>query len=123
MMYKEKVLIIEEIIKSYFEGIYHGDVQKLKGAFAPAALLYGDIKGQEYFKTLNDYLEGVQNRKSPHELGEDFRMEILSVEILGNVATAKLHVPMLGYNYYDFLSLCLTGNEWKIVNKIFTHVE
>lgn len=122
-MYKEKVLKIEETVKNYFEGLFYGDVQKLRETFTPAALLYGSIKGQEYFKNLDHYLEGVQNRKSPHELGEGLRMKIISVEIIGDIAMAKLHVPMLGFNYYDFLSLCLINNEWKIVNKIFTHVE
>ena len=56
-------------------------------------------------------------------MGEEFKMKILGIEILGCVAIAKLHVPMLGYNYYDFLSLTLINGTWKIVNKVFTHVE
>lgn len=122
-MYNEKANQIIETINNYFEGIYYGDVSKLKHTFLDNAYLYGDIKGEEYVKHLNDYLDGVQNRKSPHDLGEDFRMEILAIEILGNAAIAKLHVPMLGFNYYDYLSLCFIQKEWKIVNKLFTHVE
>ena len=50
-------------------------------------------------------------------------MEILGIEIIGHVATAKVHVPMLGFNYYDFLSFSVVNGTWKIVNKVFTHVE
>ena len=122
-MYKDKVLQIEKTIKDYFEGIYEGDVQKLGATFSAKAYLWGDIKGAPYAKSLAEYLEGVKNRRSPKEGGEAFGMQILGIEVLGHVAVARLHVPMLGYNYYDYLSLCLIDQEWKIVNKLFTHVE
>lgn len=122
-MYTEQDLPVKQTIQNYFEGVYYGDVQKLRSSFIGSAYLYGDIKGEEYSKHLFDYLDGVNKRESPHDLGESFNMKILSIEVMGNVAIAKLHVPMLGYNYYDYLSLSLVENEWKIVNKLFTHVE
>lgn len=121
-MYKEKANQITDTLHNYFEGIYQGDVPRLKSSFADDVFLHGDIKGVPYFKNLEEYLAGVQGRKSPQELGEAFRMEVLSIEILGQVAIAKVHVPMLGFNYYDYLSLSKIGEEWKIVNKVFTHV-
>ena len=123
MKYTEKINDIETVITGYFEGLFYGDIQKLGRSFATEAYLYGDIRGEAYLKNLKDYLEGVAARKSPHELGEDFRMEILSVEVTGKVAVARLHVPMLGYNYYDHLALSKINGEWKIVNKLFVHVE
>lgn len=122
-MYQEKANKITEVITNYFEGVYQGNIEQLKSIFHSNTFFYGDIKGSEYFKSLNDYLEGVKNRKSPKELEEENKMEITSLEIMGEVAIAKVHLPMLGYNYYDFLSLTKVDGEWKIVNKIFTHVE
>ncbi len=110
-------------VEDYFDGIYYGDVEKLRGSFATPAQLYGDIQGAEYFRTLEGYLEGVASRKSPSELEEEYRMKVIGVEILGNVALVKAHLPMLGFNYYDFLFLSIVNGEWKIVSKIFTHVE
>lgn len=121
-MYTQETTEIQSLIDDYFKGIFHGDVEKLRLAFHPKCLLFGDINGQPYFKNVDDYLEGVRNRKSPHEQGENFRMEILGIEILGNNAIAKLHLPMLGYNYYDFLSLSKISGRWQIVNKLFTNV-
>lgn len=123
MTYSEKSGNIEATVKKYFEGIFYGDTVKLENVFTDNAYLYGDIKGEQYRKSRDEYLEGVKNRKSPSEMGEDFKMEIISIEIIGHVATAKLHVPMLGYNYYDYLSLIWLNEEWKIVNKLFVHVE
>ncbi|GAA3591799.1 nuclear transport factor 2 family protein [Flavivirga amylovorans] len=122
-MYKENVKEIENLITNYFEGIFYGDVTKLESCFHENTYLYGDIKGVDYLKSIREYLEGVKNRQSPKDLNETFNMKIINIDIMGKIATAKLHVPMLGYNYYDYLSLTKIKNEWKIVSKIFTHVE
>lgn len=120
-MYKEKV---ETLIKHYFEGIYEGDIPKLQAVFDENVIIYGDMNNKvPYCKTIQEYLEGVQSRKSPSDLGEVFLMQIISIEIIGTVAMVKAHVPMLGYNYYDFLSLTVVDGNWKIVNKLFAHVE
>ncbi len=114
---------VQGLIGIYFDGIYTGDVNKLKSVFHYQAFLFGDIKGESYFKTALEYIDGVQNRKSPKELGEDCGMKITSVELLGDHAIVKAHLPMLGFNYYDFLSLSKVNGDWKIVNKLFSHVE
>lgn len=123
-MYKEQSEEIGAVITNYFEGIYYGDVPKLESCFDPSLIIYGDMNnGVLYRKPLNDYLEGVRNRKSPNSLGEIFKMKITSIDLIGDVAVVKAHVPMLGYNYYDFLSLTKINGSWKIVNKLFAHVE
>ena len=121
-MYKDESVAIQNTINTYFEGIYQGNINHLKSAFHREALLFGDINGDPYFRTLDQYLEGVKNRKSPKELGEAFHMKTLSIELLGLIAIAKLHVPMLGFNYYDILSFSKIEGKWVIVNKLFTHV-
>lgn len=121
-MYTKEASDIQSLIDDYFQGIFHGDTEKLKAVFHPQCLLFGDINGQSYFKNVDEYLEAVRNRKSPLELGENFGMEITGIEILGANAMAKVHLPMLGYNYYDFLSLSKIAGKWLIVNKLFTNV-
>jgi len=114
---------IQAVVQNYFEGIYNGDAAQLNEVFYSGTLLFGDIKGVPYFKTVTDYIDGVKSRKSPKELGEEFKMEILSIEKLGDNAIVKAQLLMLGYNYFDFLSLAKINEDWKIVNKLFTHVE
>ncbi|GGD09145.1 nuclear transport factor 2 family protein [Hyunsoonleella pacifica] len=122
-MYRENIKQIENLITNYFEGIFYGDVLKLETCFHENSHIYGDIKGVDYLKSIKDYLEGVKNRQSPKELKESFKMKIIGIDIMGKIAMAKLHVPMLGYNYYDYLSLSKIDNRWIITNKIFTHSE
>jgi len=122
-MFNKQSEEIQAVIQNYFEGIYNGDEVQLKEAFHSETLLFGDIKGVPYFKDVTEYIDGVKSRKSPKDLDEDFKMEILSIEILGTNAIVKAKLPMLGYNYFDFLSLAKINEDWKIVNKLFTHVE
>lgn len=121
-MFEKDIKDIQAVVANYFEGIFYGDIQKLESAFHPQCLLIGDINGQPYFKNLQEYLTGVKNRKSPDDAGEEFKMEILGVEIMNEIAYVKLHLPMLGFNYYDYVSMSRIEGRWLIVNKIFTHV-
>ncbi|QSB28972.1 nuclear transport factor 2 family protein [Flavobacterium sp. CLA17] len=114
--------LITALIMNYFNGIYKGDAALLEKTFHPKALIVGDIKGMPYFKTLDQYLEGVKGRKSPRELGEKFNMEIVSLEVINNTAVAKVKVPIFEYNYYDQLSFAVVDGKWVIVNKLLTHV-
>ncbi len=122
-MYQKEIEAVEQLITNYFQGIFHGKAQLLQECFHDDTLIYGDIKGKDYLKNVPDYLEGVRSRKSPEDLKESFAMKIIGIDIMGKIAMAKVHVPMLGYNYYDYLSLSKIKGDWKIVNNVFTHVE
>lgn len=117
-----EVSAIQAVLQDYAEGIFFGDLIRLRGAFHPDARLFGMVKGQPYDKPLEDYLAVVAARQSPSQLGESFRMRLLTLEVQGSIAMARLHCPMLGFNYLDFLSLRLQGGRWQIVSKLFTHL-
>ncbi len=121
-MYKENRREIEQLITDYFQGIFNGEADKLKKSFHDDLYLYGDINGEDYLKSKDEYIEGVKSRKSPKELDEEFKMRIIGLDVLGKVAMAKVHVPFSGYNYYDYLSMAKINDKWIIVNKIFTNV-
>lgn len=120
--YTDNAAAVTAVLSNYLNGVFNGDVDLLRSAFHPQALVAGDVNGLPYFKTLDQYLDGVKNRKSPFELGEKFRMEILSIEIINMIAVAKLRLPMFEFNYYDLLSLTKVNGEWVIVNKLLTNV-
>jgi ferredoxin-fold anticodon binding domain-containing protein len=122
-MYTENIKEIESLITNYFEGIFYGDITKLESCFQENGDIYGDIKGIVVIKSVNEYLVEVKNRQSPNVLNETLKMKIIGIDVMGEIAMAKLHVPMLEYNYYDYLSLAKIDKDWKIVNKLFTHVE
>src|ERR1700722_5744412 len=70
----------------YFKGIYEGDVNVLSQIFYTGTLLFGDVKGQPYAKTLDQYLDGVKHRQSPKDSGKPFKGEILNVKVVNSIA-------------------------------------
>ena len=59
---------------------------------------------------------------SPKEQGVPERLEILSIEIAGMTAVARVRDDYRGLTFLDSLSLIKTGDRWVIYNKLF-HVE
>ena len=114
---------VHEVVDTYFASLFDGNVDRLRSTFHPRAILSGEVRGAPYYKPLEEYLEGVKNRRSPKQLGETFAMKALSVEVLGPIAFVKTHSPMLGFNYYDFLSLVQFKGRWLIAAKIFAHID
>lgn len=111
------------VAKDYLTSIFYGDVEKLRSTFHPRAILGGVVKGSPYYKSVDEYLEVVKKRKAPNELNEIYKMSVISVEVIGEIAFVKTHCPMLGYNYFDYLSFVVFEGRWVIVSKVFTHVD
>lgn len=106
--------------KKYFKGIYEGNVDLLGSAFHSGSLLFGDVKGLPYAKTLELYLEGVKNRQSPKDSGKPYKGEILSIHVVNSIAVAEAKVIMYDFIYHDILSLHKINGQWLIVNKMLT---
>ena len=119
MRQHEKVLSAAE---AYLTSIFYGDVERLRLTFHPRAILGGVVKGAPYYKSVDEYLDVVKDRKSPSDLGETYKMSVISVEVIGEIAFVKTHCPMLGYNYFDYLSFVFFEGRWVIISKVFTHL-
>jgi hypothetical protein len=106
----------------YFKGIYAGDVDLLKTIYYDGTLLFGDVKGQPYYKTLAQYLDGVKNRQSPKDSGKPFDGQIQGIEITNSIAVARVQVKMYDFNYSEFLSFHKFDGKWLIVNKMISDI-
>ena len=112
--------ITDALENKYFKGLYEGDALLLGSVFYPEALLFGDIQGVPYFKTLGLYLDGVKSRQSPKDSGKPFRGEILMLKVVNSIAMAEINLKMYDFNYRDFLSFHKINGKWVIVNKMLT---
>lgn len=112
--------ITDALENFYFKGIYEGDEMLLGSIFHPGTLIFGDVKGQPYFKTVDLYLNGVKNRLSPKDSGKPFKGEILNIKVVNSIAIAEINVKMYDFNYRDFLSFHKIDGKWIIVNKMLT---
>ena len=56
---------------------------------------------------------------SAREKGEPARLDVLSVEIAGETAVARVQDDYLGLTFTDTLALLKTDGRWQIYNKLF----
>jgi quinol monooxygenase YgiN len=106
----------------YFKGIYEGDTALLSAVYYPGALLFGDVKGQPYAKTLEQYLDGVQKRQSPKDSDKPFKGEILDIRVVNSIAVAEIKVTMYDFVYQEFLSFHKVDGRWLLVNKMISDI-
>jgi len=119
---QDSMAIADALERYYFEGIYEGNLNLLNQIYNPGTLLFGDVKGQPYAKTLDQYLDGVKSRQSPKDSGKPFKGEIISVEIVNSIAVAQVKVKMYDFLYHEFLSFHKLDGRWLIVNKMISDV-
>lgn len=119
---QDKKAIADAIENYYFNGLYEGNLQLLDQIFYKGTLLFGDIKGVPYAKTLEQYLDGVKNRQTPKDSGKPFKGEIIKIKVVNSIAIAELKVKMYDFLYYDILSFHKIDGKWFIVNKMLTDV-
>jgi len=119
---QDSLAISHALNNYYFNGIYEGDLNALQNILNPGTLLFGDVKGKPYSKTLNEYLDVVKNRQSPKDSGKPFKGTIHTISVVNSIAIAKVHVKMYDFEYDEFLSFHKIDNRWVIVNKMLSDV-
>ena len=110
---------ITAILHSYFEGLHHGDVNKLKSLFHTDTWL----KAPGIRRSLTQWLADVATRPAPVQLSNPQAFKILSIDVVQDQAMTKVHCPLFDYNYVDFLGLLKEEGRWRIVTKMYTDIE
>jgi quinol monooxygenase YgiN len=117
---QDSLTIAQTLEDDYFKGIYEGDIHTLGNIFHPGTLLFGDVKGQPFAKTLDEYLDGVAQRQSPKDSGKPFKGEIRSIKVVNSIAIAEVKVRMYDFVYQEFLSFHKIDGKWFLVNKMIS---
>jgi len=107
---------ITTILQSYFDGLHHGDVAKLKSIFHPDAWL----KSPGSRRSLTQWLSNVESRPIPAQLNKSYNFKVLAIDVVQDQAMAKIHCPLFEFNYIDFLGLLKEEGQWRIVTKMYT---
>lgn len=114
---------VSALLRTYFEGLYYGDAERLRSVFHPRALLFGEVGGTRYRGPVQGFLDAIASRRSPHARGEEFSMAALEVQLMNRVAYVRARCAMLDFNCLDYLALMHDGERWLITNKLFTHLD
>ena len=114
---------IRDTIQTYFDSMYESSADKVFAAFHPNARITGFLEDGLHEMSVGDFAGFVESQQpSPKEKGERIRLDILSIELAGSTAVARVRDDYLGMTFLDSLSLLKTDNRWSIYNKLF-HVE
>jgi len=114
---------IEKVIQLYVDSMDESSPDKVKQAFHVNAKVVGYLHGDFMEMSVDDFAGFVVSQQpSPKEKGENVVFEILSCQIEGETASAKVRDKYLGITFLDTLSLIKIDGEWKLYNKLF-HVE
>jgi len=112
---------IEAVIQTYFDGLYHSDVEKLAAAFHPVSHLYWEKDGGVEDLPREDWLAGVAKRRpSAAERGLARDDRILLIDISGpETALVKVACQLPPRYFTDYLVLNRTAEGWRIVSKVY----
>ena len=111
---------IEEAIRTYLDGLYEGDADKLAQVFHPTSALTWEEKGEVKIWPREDWLQAVRARPSPRAQGLARDDEILSIDQSSpGTAFVKLRCQIPPRYFTDYLNLLKVEGRWQIVQKIF----
>ena len=114
---------IRDTIQTYFDSMFESSADMVRATFHPSARITGYLEDGLHEMTVDDFAGFVASQQpSPREKGESPRLEILSIDIAGSTASARIRDDYLGLAFLDFLSLIKIDGRWSIYNKLF-HVE
>lgn len=114
---------IAAVIRTYFDCMNESSAEKVREAFHSNARITGYLPDGLYEMTVEDFAKFVASQQpSPKEKGDAEVLELVSLEIAGNTAVARVRDQYLGMNFLDTLSFLKIDSEWSIYNKLF-HVE
>ena len=109
---------IRETINYYAEGMRTGNVETLKQGFHQQALLCGYLGEELIAAPIEGLYDWVSSNPAPVVTGEAFDCVVLSLEITGRVASAKVR-EVHGDAVIDYFHLLKDKDRWWIVSKLW----
>ncbi len=111
---------IEGVIKTYLDGLYEGDAEKLAAAFHPTSALAQTADGKLQVTPRDTWLAAVKTRPSPKTQGLARGDEILTIDVAGpTMAFVKVRCQIPPRYFTDQLSLLKIDGRWQIAQKVF----
>jgi hypothetical protein len=108
---------VRECLQNYMSG----QGERIEKAFHPSATMkYIDVQSKEFKDVpIADYIARVKANNSSGARN-DRKIEIVSLNVEGSAAQAKIRIETEKNVLYDYMNLLKINGEWKIVSKIFS---
>ena len=111
--------IRRHIERYYFEGVRHADTAAAHRAFHPVAIMYSVRDGNLAERSIPDWLTAIAERAPNPPKPDEIPRRVVSVDVTGNAAVAKLELAYPEATVTDYMSLLKVNGDWIIVGKIF----
>jgi hypothetical protein len=107
---------IERVIQHYIDGARSGSGDAMKPAFHDEATIFGFV-GEDLF---SGPIQNLYNWNDANGPAKDIESKIVSIDIIGTVASVRLESDnWTGHRFTDLFNLLKVNGEWKIMNKVF----
>lgn len=109
-----------DVLGNYFDGLYHGDVEKLSRIYHERVRLYCPTDPELVELDLPGYLDIVKNRPSPASRHDERFDRVLELSVpTRTTAHARVECAYLPKRFTDELTLVRTDSGWKIIAKVW----
>lgn len=105
---------VEKTLRAYMDGASLGDSTLFASAFHPDGQMIFMRDGKMNVMPLREFMARGKNGQKA-----DRKNRIVSIQIQGTSAQARLEVETPEVIFHDFMSLLKTPEGWKIVSKVF----
>ena len=113
---------VRETIQIYFDSMFESKADKVHQAFHPNARISGDTPQGFFEMTVADFASFVESQPAASDAGEIPFLDVLSLDVHGQTAVARVRDDYIGNRYLDTLSFVKIDDRWSIYNKLF-HIE
>lgn len=111
---------IRNVINLYIDGIHTGDVEMLRKAFHPKAMMYGTSPNVVTIVEIEGLYGYVAANNPPSKTGEPHQCFITSIQHAGNAAAVEMvEESAHGNDYINYFHLLKIDEKWVIVSKTY----
>ena len=111
---------IREAVALYTEGVHTGDMDMLKMAFHPRAMMYGASGPNITITGIQGLYDYLAAHEAPSKTGEPHACTISSIRHAGDAAMVEVDErSLVGHDYTNYLQLLKIEGKWVILCKSF----
>jgi Putative lumazine-binding len=108
--------------QAYFDAAYDMDADRFMSLFHPSSSVSSVTRVGDDINVsvtpIGTWLATVRTMKAPKQLGLERHDEILSIDVVGELALLKLKLQIPPRHFTDLLSCAKVDEAWRIVQKV-----
>jgi hypothetical protein len=113
-------MAIEEAVRTYLDGLYEGDAEKLASVFHPTSSLTTEQEGGVRILPRGQWLELVRGRPAPKAQGLSRHDQILQIDQSSpTTAFVKVKCAIPPRFFTDYLCFLKVEGKWQVVQKVY----